>query len=107
MDGVFGGRWLCIAGRNFSAELTPGAQRFALFRTPAYAVTVFQLPHVLRPVNEEIDEDDDLPALSRFEICGPGAPSGMVRHPTYARRFWPEREEAEVSRFAGPSGPVE
>ena len=51
MDSVFGGRWLCIAGRNFSAELTPGAQRFALFRTPAYAVTVFQLPHVLRPVN--------------------------------------------------------
>ena len=65
MDGVYGGRWLCVAGRTFSSDLTPGVQRFALFRTPAFAVTVFQLPKVLVPADPEL-MNFDLPPLERM-----------------------------------------
>jgi len=40
----YGGRWLAMCGRDFSSQLTPSTQRFALFRGPHYAVLIFQLP---------------------------------------------------------------
>ncbi len=45
MDRTYGGRWVCVVGRDFSSQLTPQVQRFALFRTPRFAVLLFQLPH--------------------------------------------------------------
>ncbi len=44
MEQGYGGRWICVVGRDFSAQLTPIKHRFALFKTPRFAVLLLQLP---------------------------------------------------------------